>query len=153
MSNEINEQGYELDWDAEIENDGSDYTVLPEGDYPFIVTGFERARHPGSEKLPPCGKAVLTIQLLGSEGIATIKHNLFLHSKTEGILCAFFVAIGQRQKGEKSAMDWNKVINSTGKAKVGVRNWTNDKGETRQSNEIKKFYEPEAKASYTPGRF
>ena len=42
----------ELDWDDEIERE-SDFVLLPEGDYDFTVTGFERARHEGSEKLPP----------------------------------------------------------------------------------------------------
>lgn len=93
----------ELGWDDEIEKDGPEFVLLPEGDYSFEVVGFERARHNGSEKLPACNKAVLTIRLTSDDGekSTTIKHNLFLHSKTEGMLCAFFTAIGQRKKGEK----------------------------------------------------
>ena len=37
-----------MDWDSAIESDGSQFIVLPEGDYDFIVTGFERGRFPGS---------------------------------------------------------------------------------------------------------
>ena len=134
----------EFGWDDAIENDGADFEVLPEGDYDFEVTGFERARHNGSEKLPPCNKAVLSIKISGTDGKSTtIRHNLFLHSKTEGMLCAFFTAIGQRKKGEKINMNWNTVIGSKGRCKVKVRNWTSNNGNPMQSNEIAKFYERE----------
>lgn len=146
----------ELGWNDEIENDGPDFTLLPEGDYDFEVTEFERGRHPGSDKLPPCNKAVVSIRIKGEEGMSTVKHQLFLHTKTEGLLCNFFTAIGQRQKGQKVSMDWNKVVGSKGRAKVGIRKWKNDKGEELEFNDIKKFYEPEedkAQPNFTPGDF
>lgn len=131
-------QGYELGWDDQIEHDSPEFVVLPEGDYEFEVIDFERARHNGSDNLPPCNKAIVHIKIQGPEGISVIRHQLFLHSKTEGLLCAFFTAIGQRKKGEKITMNWNKVIGSRGKAKVGIREY-----DGKQYNEIKKFYEPE----------
>ena len=57
----------ELGWDDEIENDGPEFIVLPEGDYSFKVIDFERARHPGSEKLPACNKAIVHIRLKGQK--------------------------------------------------------------------------------------
>lgn len=134
-----------LDWDDSIEKDGGDFILLPEGDYDFKVEKFERARHPGSAKLPPCNKAILTISIEGAEGTATLIHNLFLHTKTEGMLSAFFSAIGQKKKGEKVNMNWAIVPGSTGRCKVGIRDWTNNEGKTMQSNEIKKFYPKEDK--------
>lgn len=131
----------ELDWEDIIENDGPEYTLLPEGDYDFVVTGFDRERYPGSAKLPPCNKAVVHIQIDAPEGRTVINHNLFLHSKCEGLLCAFFSGIGQRKHGEKLRMNWAQVTGSTGRCKVGIREWVNDQGEKRQSNEIKKFYD------------
>ena len=142
----------ELSWDDPIENDSPEFVVLPEGDYDFEVIEFERGRHNGSEKLPPCNKAVVHIKIEGKEGVSIIRHNLFLHTKTEGMLCAFFTAIGQRQKGEKVTMNWNAVIGSKGRAKVGIRTWKNDNGQEMTFNEIKKFYEPQSK-SFTPGKF
>lgn len=50
-----------MNWDDTIENDGQEFVVLPEGDYTFTVTNFERGRFPGSAKIPPCNKATLTI--------------------------------------------------------------------------------------------
>jgi len=146
----------ELGWNDQIENDGPDYVVLPEGDYDFEVISFERGRHNGSDKLPPCNKATLHIKVKGEEGETVIKHNLFLHTKTEGMLCAFFTAIGQRKKGERITMNWNAVPGAIGRCKVGVKEWTNDKGEKIVMNEIKKFYEPEEGAptkKFEAGRF
>lgn len=147
----------ELGWDDQIENDGPDFILLPAGDYDFVVTEFERQRHNGSEKLPPCNKAVVSLKFETPEGTTTIKHNLFLHTKTEGMLCSFFTGIGQRKKGEKLTMNWNNVVGSTGRAKVSVRTYKNKDGEERTINDIKKIYESDenkpAAVGYTPGSF
>lgn len=146
----MNNEGRELGWEDPIENDGLDYKVLPEGDYDFEVISFERGRHPGSDKLPPCNKATLSIRIKGEKGQTTVKHNLFLHTKTEGLLCAFFTAIGHRRHGERIAMNWSKVVGATGRCKVGVRSYTNDKGEELKFNEIRKFYETGSNSKPAP---
>ena len=144
----------ELGWNDEIENDSSDFILLPEGDYNFEIIDFERGRHSGSEKLPPCNKAVLTIRIKGEIGSSTIKHNFFLHSKTEGMLCSFFSSIGARKVGERISMDWDSVIFASGRAKVGIRKWVKDNGEEMMSNEIKKFYPAEEpQKTFTAGNF
>lgn len=144
------EMGRELGWDDQIENDGQDFIILPEGDYDFEVIEFERGRHAGSEKLPPCNKAVVHIKIETPQGISVIRHQLFLHTTTEGLLCNFFTGIGQRKKGEKVTMNWNRVVGSKGRAKVGIRKY-----EGKEYNEIKKFYEPDESSNggFTPGRF
>lgn len=146
--------GHELGWDDPIEHDSPDFVILPEGDYDFEVVEFERGRHPGSANLPPCNKAVVHIKIQGQEGIAIIKHQLFLHSKTEGLLCSFFAGIGQRQKGQRVNMNWPAVPGAKGRAKVGIRTWKNDEGKEMTFNEIKRFYEPEAQQTmFSPGKF
>lgn len=132
----------EIGWDDVIENDSPDFIILPEGDYGFEVIEFERARHNGSEKLPPCNKAIIHIKIFGEQGNAIIRHNLFLHSKTEGMLCAFFTGIGQRKKGEKITMNWNAVVGSKGRCKIGIHKYTKENGDVMTFNEIKRFYEP-----------
>jgi hypothetical protein len=153
---DINNMGRELGWDDVIEND-STFTLLPEGDYPFEVTGMERARHNGSAKLPACAKAVLTIKIDGGAlGTTTVTNNLFLHTRTEGLLCAFFTAIGQRKHGEPLKMNWGKVIGARGHCKVGIRKWIGEKdGQEHESNEIKQFLEPQGSGNvtYTAGDF
>lgn len=147
----MSEMERELDWNDEIEKD-SDFTLLPEGDYDFTVESFERGRHPGSDKLPACNKAILKLRIDSNEGSTILTHNLFLHTKTEGMISAFFTAIGQKKKGEKVKMNWNAVIGAKGRCKLSIRNWKGNDGEERQSNEIKKFYEKEEK-QFKAGEF
>lgn len=152
MSEDI---GRELGWEDQIENDGPDFVLLPEGDYDFEVIKFERGRHTGSEKLPACNKAVVHIKVKGSQGETTIQHQLFLHTKTEGLLCAFFTGIGQRKHGERLNMNWSKVPGSKGRCKIYVDKFISNKdGKELSSNKISKFYEPETQpAIFEPGKF
>lgn len=143
----------EFSWDDTITKDASDYIMLPEEDYNFTVESFERGRHPGSEKLPPCNKAILTLRIEAAEGTARITHNLFLHSKTEGMLSAFFTCIGQKKKGEPLKMNWGAVPGSTGRCKVGIHTYTNKDGEERKSNDIKRFYPKEDGPAFKAGEF
>ena len=150
----------ELDLDDFIENDSPDYVILPEGDYNFTVMGFRRIRFNGSEKLPPCWKIVLSLEVEAPEGRAIITHNLFLHTRTEGLICAFFTAIGQRKKGEKLRMNWNTVIGLTGRCKVGVHTYVKKDGSEGKSNNIQRFYPKEEAAppatpmhAYQAGKF
>lgn len=143
----------ELQWDDTITKDASDFLLLPEGDYNFMVESFERGRHGGSEKLPPCNKAILTLRIDAPEGTAKITHNLFLHSKTEGMLSAFFTCIGQKKKGEPLKMNWGAVPGSTGRCKVEIHPYKNRDGEERKSNDIKKFYPKEEGPAFKAGEF
>lgn len=138
----------QLAWDGEIEQDSPDFITLPAGDYDFIVQDFERGRYDGGDKLPACNMATVHIKIETEKGVTIIRHRLYLHRKTEGMLCAFFAGIGQRQKGEKLKMDWGSVVGSRGRAKVGTREYN---GNTY--NEIKKFYEYEPQKSFKPGEF
>ena len=157
------EQNRELGWDDTIENDyESSFVLLPEGDYDFEVTAFERGRYeprPGA-KIPACNMATLTLEVGSDQAAARVRHNLYLHTSTEGLLCTFFTAIGQRRHGEKLRMDWGSVVGSRGRLKLGIRTWRSRNGEPMQSNEVKRFYEPgetqgrpAGKAGYTEGTF
>ncbi len=130
----------ELGWDDEIEKDGSDFVLLPEGDYNFTVTKFERARFAGSAKMPACNQAKLELTIHSPEfGDQTVFHNLFLHTKTEGLLSQFFAGIGQKKKGEKLRMNWNAVIGAKGRCFIEHNKYM-VKGEERVNNQVKKFY-------------
>lgn len=140
--------GRAFDWNDEIQNDSDEFIVLPEGDYDFEVKSFERGRHNGSEKVPACNKAILKIEVKSGDKKTTITHNLLLHSNVEGMVCAFFTAIGQRKHGEKLRMDWNKVVGSRGRCKVIVDTYTNkNTGEEMKNNKIRRFYAPDEKSS------
>lgn len=150
----------ELDWDAAIERDAPEYILLPEGDYDFTVTKFERARHSGSAKLPACNKAILYLSIISPEGEEVIvQHQLFLHTKTESMLSAFFTAIGQKKRGEKATMNWNAVTGAKGRCKIYVDTWIGNDGSEKKSNKVRRFYEPAEnnhtvqQSQFTPGRF
>lgn len=138
-----------LAWDSVIQEESSGFTLLPPGEYDFKVLELKRGYHNGSEKLPPCNKAELEIEVTGAEGTIKLTHNLFLHQKTEGLLSAFFIAIGLKKHGEPLAMNWSAVPGARGRCKVKVREWNNDKGEPRQSNQIERFLDPEDEVPFT----
>ena len=145
------EQNKALNWDDEIVKDSGEFTLLPEGDYTFKVVNFERAWYDGSDKIPPCNKAIITIKIEAPEGTAELKENLFLTTKTEGLLSAFFASIGQKKKGEPLRMNWNKVIGSTGRVKVGTRSYNDN-----TYNQVKRWLSPEEPKSaggFKPGAF
>ena len=139
--------GLPLGWDDEIEKDGSEFVLLPEGNYIFSVSAFERKRYTptsAASKLPACNQAQLHISIDNApEGSTTIMHNLFLFSTMEWKLSEFFRAIGQKKHGEKLKMNWNSVIGSSGYCKVGIHTFTKKDGTEGKSNEIIKFYDPE----------
>lgn len=139
------EQNKALNWDDEIQQE-STFTLLPEGDYAFKVVNFERAWYDGSDKIPPCNKAIITIKIETPTGDAELKENLFLTTKTEGLLSAFFASIGQKKKGEPLRMNWNKVIGSTGKVKVGTRTYNES-----TYNQVKRWLSPDDKPATTGG--
>ena len=141
--NEFDSTSREFGWDDEIQHDSSPFQILPEGDYSFTVKKFERARHSGSEKIPACNKAILTLTVINGEAQGEVQTNLFLHSKFEWKLCQFFTAISQRKHGEAMRMNWGAVPGSGGVCHVGVRKWMGNDGKERESNEITEFYDPE----------
>lgn len=135
------EMGKELGWDDEIVNDGPEFVLLPEGDYNFTVKKFERARFQGSANMPPCNQAKLEITIHSQEhGDQTVFHNLFLHTKTEGFLSAFFTGIGQKKKGEPLRMNWNAVVGAKGRCKLEHNTYTNNEGKERTNNQIDRIY-------------
>lgn len=120
----------EFGWDDTIQKD-SEFVLLPDGLYWFTVKEYERGRHtpnpqnPG--KLPACPKATVHLTIVANEGETELRHNLFLHSSTEGMLSAFFGAIGQKRKGEPLRMNWNAIIGKVGVCNVGSREYNGNK--------------------------
>lgn len=130
----------ELGWDDEIQESGPNFVLLPAGEYNFRIEKFERGRHPGSANLPACNKAVLTLKVDGGEhGETTVTNNLFLHSKTEGFLSAFFESIGQKKEGERVKMNWNMVTGAVGRCELEINRFTSNKGNEIENNQVKTF--------------
>jgi len=132
-----------LGWDDEISNDDQGaFEVAEPGEYSFEVVNLVRGRHNAKQdgKIPDCPKAEVTLRIFTKDGDKVdFKHNLYLHSRCEGMLCAFFKAIGQRKHGEPLRPNWANLIGSKGRCKVGVREYSTSGGEKRKANEVKKF--------------
>lgn len=145
----MEERNVAFGWDDEIAEDGKGgFTVLPEGDYEFEVVTREKSWYDGGVKIPACNMAKLELKFTGAEGSTTITQNLFLHSKMEWQLSAFFGAIGLKKKGEPLKMDWNKVVGAKGWAHLYVDNYVKKDGTEGQSNKVKYFiYKEDAPVS------
>lgn len=135
-----------LSWDSEISQESS-FEVFPDGNYQFIITNMERDQYEGGENISACPVAELTFKVknidTGQEGeLSGIR--LFLHTKTEWVLSAFFTAIGQKKPGEPLQPDWNKVIGSKGVFELESRKYTSKtNGKEYENNQVKKWYKPE----------
>ena len=132
------------DWDDELGTEvpvEEKYTLLEEGDYPFVVTKWERGRFPGSDKLPAANKATITIQVTGPKNLVYYTFDLIL-IKLEAFekkLYGFFRAIGQKKWGEPCKVHWNQLVDSSGIAHFKPKTITTKTGETKQINDIAYF--------------
>lgn len=136
--------GFEFGWDDKIEKDSSDFVLLNEGVYPFVVEKFERGRSKGEGKWPACNMAIVSLIVDGgSQGKTTLKENLILYSLNEWKLSSFYVSIGMKKKGEPLNMDWPGTIRKSGYCKIKIEEYTKQDGTIGNSNRIEKFLAPD----------
>ncbi|MGX8705732.1 MAG: hypothetical protein ACSW8J_04045 [bacterium] len=138
-----------MDWDDTIESDGQEFVTLPEGDYTFTITGFERGRYPGSPKIPPCNKAIISASIDNDIGIANTRFDLILYRTLEWKITAFFRCIGQKKHGEKLVMNWNAIIGARGKAHFKPSTYKKE-GSDKQYNELERFYDYDESVGFQP---
>ena len=62
-----------------------------------------------------------------------MKFDLILSKALNWKLSAFFRSIGQKKRGEKITMDWNKVLGAKGRAHIKQKVYTNQAGEEKIS--------------------
>ena len=132
-----------FEWEDEIEKDSS-FVELPEGDYDFVIDHYERARHAGSEKIPPCNKALVFFKVTAPDGReATIQENYILYSSLEWKLSELFCGVGLKKKGEKLKMNWSALPGLKGRAQISLD--ADPKDPSKKYNHIKKIYPFEEK--------
>lgn len=142
-----NAKNMSFDWDDEVEE--SSFELVPDGDYHFTVTNFERAwwepYNPAESKIQACNQAniELSIGWINSEGTPKtnkIQHRLKLTRSLQFMIYQFFESIGLRKKGDGTTkMPWDEIIGKTGICQVGHH--TDTKG--IEYNDIVKCYTPE----------
>lgn len=145
-----------LGWDDQFEDTMPERVLLPEGEYDFEVVNFERRRYDGGQNIPACPEAVYTIKVTAPDGRSTeIEHRLFLHTRTQGFIVDFFVAIGLMKRDGKATMPWNQAVGQTGRVKVEIHTFDGRDGKPRQINRVDHFIDPAPAtgASYQAGSF
>lgn len=128
-----------LDWDSVIDQDGTPFVLLDEGDYNFTIQNFKRAVYPGSAKIQQCPKAELTLDI---EGITTVKTDLILAPQLMWKLAAFARSIGVKKHGEACKIPWDSIVGYSGRCKIKHRSYVDKNGETKTANEVDSFLDP-----------
>lgn len=146
---EVKSQGF--GWDDEVEE--SSFELMPDGDYAFTVTNFERAWYeaPVESKIASCNQAnvELTIEWTNEKGEAKtskIVHRMKLSKSLGFIIYQFFESIGLRKKGDGTTkMPWDQIVGKNGVCQIGHHD--DKKGNTY--NDIVKCYPQEIAPSIT----
>ena len=130
-------QDVALDWDV-CEADPDDgqhggWTLLPEGFYPFRVERMERERYQGSQKMPQCPMAKLTLSVTGADGRdTTVQQRLYITRNQLWKVSRFMEAVGRGRNGAgKVIIDWGGIEGTGGFVKLKVRSYTGRDGQPR----------------------
>ena len=138
-----------LDWDVKEadpdEGGHGGYVVLPEGYYPFNIEKFERARHPGSAKIPACPMAVLTLAVHGADGSdAIVRERLYLVERLLWKVASFMECIGMgRNPDGKVPIVWDGLEGRGGWLKLKTDTYTGRDGNQHESNKVDWFCKPD----------
>lgn len=142
-------RGKELGWDEEVDK-GDEYVLLPAGDYDYTIESFERGRYEGSDKVPPCNRALLKVKVDTPEGSTIMNESLLLYDKMQWKLAEFFLSIGSEEVNGKVKMNWSLVPQASGRATIEIRE--DRKDPSKKFNHVKKWI-PKLKKEYKAGAF
>lgn len=132
-------------WDDEVENESS-FLILEPGIYRFKVSGFERSRYEGGDKIPACPCADVELTVYDEFGRSTtIRERFFLVERMEWKISQFFIGVGLKKHGEKVPLSaFNKIIGREGMCKVIVDTYKSKKdGKEYENNKIDAYLDPE----------
>lgn len=142
-------QDVALDWDV-CEADPDDghngrWALLPEGFYPFRVERMERERYQGSQKMPQCPMAKLTLAVAGTDGSETqVQQRLYITRNQLWKVSRFMESVGRGRNADgKVIIDWGGIEGAGGFVKLKVRSYTGRDGQERQTNDVEWFVKPE----------
>lgn len=142
-------QDVALDWDVceAAPDDGhhGGWTLLPEGFYPFRVERMERERYQGSQKMPQCPMAKLTLAVAGTDGSETqVQQRLYITRNQLWKVSRFMESVGRGRNADgKVIIDWGGIEGAGGFVKLKVRSYTGRDGQERQTNDVEWFVKPE----------
>ena len=139
-----------IGWEDEIE-ESSSFELIPDGDYWFEVTNFEREwwepNDPENSRIKACNQANIELTIIwkndqGQVKTSKIQYRLKVTESLTFLIFRFFECVGLRKKGDGTKLKlalFNQVVGRTGVCAIGKREGS--KGGT--FNDVKYCYPPE----------
>ena len=120
---------------------GANFTLLMPGWYPFTVLGYEWGQHAGSEKLGPCAKVTVTVQVDGTvQGTSDEKVTFFYDTDMLWKAGTFMKSLGfEKMENGEYPLDWEAAVGKMGWVRVDTRSWVGKDGVKRDGNDLKRF--------------
>ena len=137
----FNNQNQEFDWNAAIEDDSEGFKLLETGDRNAVISWIDRGRYNGSERIPPCNMATITLRIQENGEIYELQTRLYICKKMEWKLSEFFRGIGRKKHGERLVMNWDGLIGLPVRVRVVKKDIPGRDGEKKTVNEVTKFYD------------
>lgn len=136
--------GQSLGWEFTIDSDGMEFVVLPTGDYDFEIVNLERGSFPGSDKMAPGPKVVLTLKVTGAKGTAQVRDDLILNELMMWKLAELFRSVGLKKRGEPMKVNWRALPGAKGRVHLIVRKFTGKDGGEREINAVDHYLDSPA---------
>lgn len=100
----------ELGWDSPLVKT-KEFTLLPEGHYPFRVVNFEKGYY--EDDSSSCPVAKLRLEIDNDQGNVVINHNIFLTESNIQTVSDFFASIGMIPE-EDAPPAWDEIVSKEG---------------------------------------
>lgn len=146
MSSAFEQLGTEaLGFNSEVVADVKEFTLLPAGVYPFVITNVEKGyTDVATAKIPAnTPKAVITLEADGGEqGKNKVTERLYWIPSMMWKVSNVFIATGLAKPGEKFMANPDLLIGKTGQFELAHRVYDKNDGTQGTANEIKKFIQP-----------
>lgn len=144
----MNNENEFIGWGDSFVAEESGFKLFEAGEYPFVVTGFERKIYDGNSDKIQNGTpfAEIEMEFTGPLGTTKVTDRLYMVKKWQWKLTQFFTGIGQAPiVGQPFSPNWGKVIGSNGTAELSINKYTSSKsGKEVQNNQVDNYLEPTA---------
>lgn len=147
MSSAFEQLGTEaLGFNSEVVADVKEFTLLPSGKYPFIITNVEKGyTDVATAKIPAnTPKAVITLEADGGDlGKNKVTERLYWIPSMMWKVSNIFIATGLAKPNEKFMANPDLLMGQTGTLELKHRKYEKNDGTEGTANEIAKFYKPD----------
>ena len=147
MSSAFEQLGTEaLGFNSEVVAEVKEFTLLPPGKYPFIITNVEKGyTDVATAKIPAnTPKAVITLEADGGDlGKNKVTERLYWIPSMMWKVSNIFIATGLAKPNEKFMANPDLLMGQTGALELKHRHYEKNDGTEGTANEIAKFYKPD----------